>query len=547
MGIKQIRKLLAASLVAALCLASLGGCGNQETAPAGSAPGGQQPGQGAASAEGNLKKLVIFSDFSATAAKNIKNYGENAVFQKMQEITGVEVEWNHPPSGQIDEQFNLLVSSGDLPDVILYKWNEVAGGPLKYVNDQVIIDLTPYMETNAPNFSGLMAQHPDAHKQIVDDNGSYYYLPMLRLDDRLRVTDGPQIRVDWLNKLGLEKPQTMEELYTVLKAMKEGDPNGIGKENVFPLTGQKFRASSGIGNAGSGNGIGNIVGAWGVTCDFYQKDGVVKFGPIQPEFREGLTFIAQMFAEGLIDPDYMLNDRTKQDAKVTGGVSGMLYAVQPANFMRTMAESGREPDFLMEGMPWPKGADGVSYALSPTYNNMAVGPCAAITTKAQFPAETLAWLDYAYGEEGNILFNLGIEGDSFHWEGDKAVYEEKVAADGNAGYGIYNMALNGWAMSQSTLYHEQLMWEYGYPAAEFWRPADRSLLLPLVSFSDEDTKRVSKLKTDIDTYVDEMLDKFTTGREPMENFDNFVETVNKMGIEELTGLYQGAYDRYMQR
>ena len=542
------KRFLSACLAAVLGASALAGCAGGQNAPAApsssTAPASSAAAasSGAASGEaapsGQLKELTIFSDFASNAAKVIKSYEENIVFQTREEQTGVHVTWNHPPAGQASEQFNLMVSSGDLPDVIMYGWDTVTGGALKYVNDGVIINLTPYMEEYAPSFLKLMEENPDARKQIVDDDSNYYYLPMLRLEDKLRVVNGPQIRVDWLNKLNLEKPKTIDELYTVLKAFKEQDPNGNGEADEFPMTGQKFRA---------GNGIGNLVGAFGTSWDFYVKDGKVLFGPVQPEFKEGLSFIVKCFGEGLIDPDYMLNDRTKQDAKVTGGISGFLYAVQPATFMRTMAESGREPDFLVEGMTWPTGKDGVAYALLRDYNKMAVSPCAAITTKAKYPEETLQWLDYAYSDEGNILFNLGIEGDTFHWEGDKAVYEEKVLHDDQGGYGTFNMALNGWAMSQSTLYHEQLMWQYGYPAAEFWRPADRSLLLPPISFTDEETKRVSKLKTDIDTYVDEMLDKFTTGKEPMENWDAYVSAVNGMGLEELTAIYQASYDRYQAR
>jgi putative aldouronate transport system substrate-binding protein len=485
-----------------------------------------------------LKSIKIFSELGSWAAQTIKNYNENLVFQEMEKKTGVSVTWVHPPTGQTTEQFNLMISSNDLPDVILYNWIDVPGGAGKFVKDNVIVDLTPYMEKGAPNFTKLMKTNPEARKQVVNDEGKYYYLPMLRLVDSLRVTGGPQIRTDWLAKLGMKKPETSDDWYKVLKAFKEQDANGNGKKDEYPLTGQKFRG---------GNGIGNLVSAWGVSWDFYAKDGKVKYGPVQPEFKEGLTFIARLFTEGLIDPDYMLNNRTKQDEKVTNNVSGALFAVQPSNFMRTMAESGRQPEFKMEGMPWPKSPDGSAYALDSSYIRAVASPCAAITSKAKDPAQILQWLDYAYGDEGNTLFNLGILGDTYTMKEGKAVYAQKVTDNSQGGYGKFNMALNGWAMSQDVSYHQQLMGQYGYPAAAFWKPAKTSILLPPVTFTEDETRKVSKLKTDIDTYVDEMLDKFTTGKEPIQNFDKFVQRVKEIGIDDLTKIYQAAYDRYQKR
>ncbi|NHN34792.1 extracellular solute-binding protein [Paenibacillus agricola] len=490
-----------------------------------------------------MTSMKIFTEMGSWASQSTKNYGENLVFQEMEKKTGVKVDWIHPPSGQGKEQFNLMIASNDLPDVIVYDWFNVPGGAKKYVDDGVILDLTPYIEKQAPNFTKLMNENPEAKKQTMDDASKYYCLPMLRLQDSLRVTDGPQIRVDWLDKLGLKKPTTIDEWYNVLKAIKTGDPNGNGKQDEWPMTGQKFTG---------GNGIGNLAAAWGISYDFYIDSGQVKYGPMNPKFKEVLTFINKLFAEGLIDPDYMLNNREKQDSKVISAVSGALFAVQPSNFMRTMAESGRDPKFQMSGISWPVGPAGKAYSLSSSYTYQAVSPCVAVTKKAKNPEEIISWLDYAYGKEGNLLFNLGVENQTYTMKDGKAINTDlieknKDGLSSSAALGKYTMALNGWGMSQDILYHQQLMSQYGYPAAENWRTSDTSLILPRLSFTAEETQVVARSKTDVDTYALEMFDKFTTGKEPLANYDKFMQRLKDMGIDNLTKTYQAAYDRYQKR
>ncbi|SDD70104.1 putative aldouronate transport system substrate-binding protein [Paenibacillus sp. UNCCL117] len=484
-----------------------------------------------------LTSIKVFSELGSWASQSIKNYGENLVFQEMEKKTGVKVNWVHPPAGQSKEQFNLMIASNDLPDVIMYDWFSAPGGIKKYVDDGVIRDLTPYMNEKAPNFMKLMNENPEAKKQSMDDSSKFYCMPMLRLTDSLRVTDGPQARMDWLDKLNLKKPTTIDDWYNVLKALKAQNPSG------WPMTGQKF-----VGT----NGIGNLVGAWGISYDFYMDGNTVKYGPTNPKFKEALTFINKLFSEGLIDPDYMLNNREKQDAKVTGGSSGVLFGVQPSNFMRTMVESGRDPNFRMEGIPWPTGSAGKAYSLSSSYTYEVTAPCAAISKTAKNPEQIVAWLDYAYGQEGNLLFNLGLENMTYVMKDGKAentdlINKNKDGLSSSAALGKYTMGLNGWAMAQDVQYHRQLMMPYGYPAADNWRTADVSLIVPRLTLTAEEAQQASRLKTDIDTYAHEMFDKFTSGKEPLANYDKFTQRLKDMGIEQLTKIYQDAFERYQMR
>ncbi|MGG1516944.1 extracellular solute-binding protein [Paenibacillus oryzisoli] len=523
------KKLIKRSLPVLMSLSVLSAC----TSPALEKSAEDAQGESAK----NMKTMKVFAEMGPWAAQSTKNFGENLVFQEMEKKTGVKVDWVHPPAGQAKEQFNLMIASNDLPDVIVYDWFSVPGGMKKYVDDGVIVDLTPYVSKNAPNFTKLMNENPEAKKQSMDDASKFYCMPMLRLKDSLRVVNGPQVRMDWLEKLNLKKPTTIDDWYNMLKAFKAQNPSG------WPMTGQKFVGS---------NGIGNLVEAWGTSYDFYVDGGTIKYGPLNPQFKDALSFINKLFSEGLIDPDYMLNNREKQDAKVISGASGALFGVQPSNFMRTMVESGRDLKFRIDGVSWPIGPAGKPYSLDSSYTYEVVSPCAAVTKNAKYPEEIVAWLDYAYGQEGNLLFNLGLENMTYtmkdgNAENTELITKNKDGLSSSAAMGKYTMALNGWAMSQDVQYHRQLMMPYGYPAADNWRTADVSLVVPRLTFTAEETQQVARIKTEIDTYAQEMFDKFTTGKEPLANYDKFTQRLEDMGIGQLTKTYQAAYDRYQQR
>ena len=96
------------------------------------------------------------------------------------EQTGIEIEFIHPTVGSEDEEFSILIASGEYPDIIEHKWTTYPGGPQAAINDGVIIDLDDVMANNAPNFSKLMAEHPDVDKRVKTVNGSYYCFPFLR-------------------------------------------------------------------------------------------------------------------------------------------------------------------------------------------------------------------------------------------------------------------------------------------------------------------------------------------------------------------------------
>lgn len=265
--------------------------------------------------EQNPLTLKIWSTMGDVIANDIKDFNDILAFQEMEERTGIHIEWEHAVSGQDTEAFNLMLATRDLPDLIRNNIGSAGKEAIKYVQDDVIIDLSPYMEY-APNFKGILDENADLYRQLADDNGGVYFFPSLNMDVRTRVYRGFMIREDWCDDVGMEIPSNTDELYEVLKAWQDQDVNGNGKKDeVF----------SGCGS--NDFLVYNLLWCFGSHYGFQLKDGEVTHGLLTEEFKEGMAYIAKLYEEGLIDPDFLTNDTTKWESKFISEEAGVAYGI----------------------------------------------------------------------------------------------------------------------------------------------------------------------------------------------------------------------------
>lgn len=500
--------------------------------------------------------LTYWTELNPNAAASMKTYGEMACYQELEKRTGIHIEFQHPPVGQHQEQFSLMMASQKYPDVIEHGWggepgggSTPPGGPAKYLKDGVIVRLNELIEKYAPSFKKLLADHPDWRKQIVTDEGDIYGFPFIRGDPYLQTFQGPILRGDWLEKVGLPAPTTLDEWHTVLKAFKEKDPNGNGKADEWPFN--SFRGS-GPANALTGYSNHAFIGAWGIGWEFYQAKGVVKYGPLQPEFVEFLKLMAQWYKEGLIDPDFVSMDRKLLDAKVTSGQLGSLVGNAGANLGVYMdAIVSKDPKFKLVGAPYPVLKKGDKPVLG-QYDFAYTGVAAAVTTANQHVPETIKWLDYAYSPEGHLLFNFGVEGVSYKMESGYPRYTADVLKNpqfpvARAMPRYFRSSMNG-PFVQDKRYIEQY---YGYPeqtqALKLWSEPSNEMQIPRTTPTQEESKRFATIMTDVGARRDEAVIKIITGAQPVESWDQVVQQFKQMGIEEAIKVQQAALDRYNKR
>ena len=495
--------------------------------------------------------LTAWSELGEKASQVITSNNEIPVYDVLAEMTGVDVEWTNVSSADVDTQLNLLIASGQLPDLIYYNWqNRYSGGLSKAIEDGVAIPLNDLIEEHAPNLTALFEESPELKKQLSLDDGTIAMFPSARTDVRVRIWFGPQIRQDWLDNLDLEVPETMEDWYNVLTAFKEKDANGNGDPNdEIPFT------AAGAGSLSSY--VLSFAGAYGLVRDtFCVKDGTIVYSPADPAYKDFLAEMAKWYDEGLIDPDFAALDGNGVKSLVTTDVAGSYFGSLAGNLGGyNAALSEVVPEGKIIGAPWVMSADGVAYQQEPEHARALTGYGAVISTSCEDPVAAVKWLDEHYSEAGGLLMSFGIEGVSYDLVDGEPVFSDEIM--NNPDGLTYDIALAKYALKSNTMeamndtypgYAQySLQTDVQKEANAAWAAGDTSILMPPISLTSEESDEYSKIMNEITTYVQESIVKFIMGQKPIDEFDSFVNDLNSMGLERATEIQQTAYDRFLAR
>lgn len=491
-----------------------------------------------------LITLTFFGEPEPFIIDIMKGPGDRELFKEMEKRTGIHVEFHVPPAGQKQETLNLMLATNQVDDMMLDIIGDVPGGAPRLLEDEIIIKLNDTISQYAPNLTKTFEQYPEVKKQSAIDDGSFVMFPQLRLDPVLRTNSGFQIRKDWLDKLSLPMPTTIDEWHTVLTAFKEKDPNGNGKNDEVPYVCRLKQDFT------------HFAPAWGVLNNFYREGSTVKYGPIEPAFKNFLTTMKQWYMEGLIDPEYASVDTKNFEAKVTGSRAGAFNAALSGGLGRFLTVLKDEnPQFDLAGTKYPVGPAGKPYASVSTYINTVVNGVVLKAKDNKYIKESTKWLDYFYSEDGDILANWGTEGVSFTVKDGKRQFTDLIlknpdkltveqAASKYAGGTICDTP----GMNNKEVFAAiKFAWPEQKQASDNWLSADTSLLLPPISLTPTESTNYSNTMSEVNTYLQEMINKFVMGQEPLDKFDDYVKTIKSMGIDDAIKAQQAAYDRYNKR
>lgn len=489
--------------------------------------------------------VSVFTGMTEHLSKiGVTNYNETYYWQELEKRTGTHVDFQHLPAGaEALTQLNLMVASKSLTDIIVgINWKTVTGGASLWEEDGVIIDLTDLIPECMPNYYAAIQEVPYWQPTLSVD-GKMYYISDIQHGV---VYQGPNIRGDWLKQAGLEVPTTIDELYTALRFFKENDMNGNGDTNdEWPMSGL------------AGNSICwspyNLMWAWGVHWSYQLVDGQVTHGMLQPEFTEAVSFLHQLYEEGLLDPDYATQDRTALDGKYMNNQVGMEYGIQPSKMNNTMNPDAEEGLFAAVGLPNMKlTADSPKYVFDNVYITLFTGAQAAITGACKEPEKVLHWIDYIYSDEGSLLFNYGLEHYSFEYDENgvpQIDYTGAIAAnpnlsDANSVSYLYSISgTSAFPTHMSSTRFKETMHPFSAAAADLWvSDYDISRLLPTLGLTAEQQEEINDKLVDLDTYITTQMDKLVNGQTPLDEIPAIQEKLIQMGIEDVIAAYQEVYD-----
>ncbi|TDQ42689.1 extracellular solute-binding protein [Aureibacillus halotolerans] len=470
------------------------------------------------------------------------------MFQELQKKTGVDINWEEINSSSLDERKNIMMASKDLPDAF-YQIGFSNDELLKYGKQGLFIPLEDLIEEHAPNIQKLLDENPEIRKAITQSDGHIYSLPYI---DNSYVFRSIRLYVNqkWLDNLGLEQPETVEEFVNVLRAFRDEDANGNGDPNDE----QGWSMPSGtlswslmhqlLGSYGLGNGGSPAIGQY----IYLDENNEVQPLLTDERYKEVFMLLQEMYKEGLVG-------KTSFSGLEYGQWVNQVAADQIGAF------SWANPDY--SGVKTEENYVGI-HALEGPYGDQVmswVDPVVrgtssfTVTSKNPYPEESIKWVDFFYSEEGSKFAAFGEEGYTYTMVDGLPRYSDEILNhEEGAQIGAFQFVDNVYGG----------YWPYLEPP-DTWRtaamgnelaksvnadPAEAEAYLPETIISTftptaEESDELDAINTDINTYMEEMRSKFITGELDVEaEWENYVNTLKQMGYEKLIEIRKDQYERY---
>ncbi|OQB12669.1 MAG: Lipoprotein LipO precursor [Firmicutes bacterium ADurb.Bin193] len=484
--------------------------------------------------------LTYWCNIALTAANIMSSYTDTQWNKVLYEKTGVKVEYLHPVIGQEKEQFNVMVASGDLTDMLESAFVNYSGGVVKAYEDGVVIDIKDLQKKYAPNLTKLYEAYPDILTELVDEEGRIFQVPQIKGNDFLRTFQGLAVRKDWLKKLNMFEPETIEDWYNMLTAFKKE----LKVKVPLLVNLNDLR-------------VPGLMSAYGILPAYFVEDGKVKYGPTDPRFKDYMREMAKWYREGLIYADFALKKDAKlNDDMIMSGEAGAAIAMAGPNLSRYRSlMQKKDPEFDFSAVQYPSLVKGEAPKFLQQNDIVHKQGCVAITTKCKYPELALKYLDYAFSKEGHMLMNFGIEGVSYEYVNGEPIYTDLIAnnPDGipraSIGYEYFRNFGNGPFVLDSRPTKQDVLQAKDHEVwLKFVKEANEAKSKVHGILTAEETAATASKQLEVNTYGDEMFIKFVMGRVNVdEEFDNYIAIMEQMGINDIIAVKQAAYDRFVKR
>lgn len=480
--------------------------------------------------------------FAGHAETTADDWNDVLVLNEYENMTNMDIEWEQVPTDGLDEKRNLALSSDTLPDAFYGSYLPVSD-LLKYGQQGTLIPLNDLIDEYAPNLKEIFEENPDIEKGVTFPDGNIYSMPTIYSPDFQSNLIGakPWFNKEWLDELDMDNPETTDELYEYLKAVKETDLNGSGEDDEIPLG--SVDMSRIIHWIAGAFGVGNKGNVLNPLLDEDPETEELRFYPISDDYKEMLEFLNKLYSEELIEQNIF---SIETDQFMANGADELYGATQFFNPIELFGEEAGEKFVGGNALEGPDGDKMYTGVTSPV-NEMGTF---AITSDNEHSAATMRWIDYFYGDEGAKFFNMGVEGETYEETDDgpelkdeitdnddgltttQAMAEYLIAPGGGHPGIIKEDYFNGSEASSEDL-----------DAADDLESDLPDEIWPTFTYTEEESKELESLE-DISKYVEEMQDKFIAGEESFEEWDNYIDELEKMGLEDFMEIQEAALERY---
>lgn len=552
---KIAKRVMAAALAAGMVI-SLAGCGGGSKKQLND---GELQEVDLSELEFPLKEKATLTGLISYPANTESNPNNRTIFKRLQEKTNVEIEWTAIQSDQWGDKISLAMANVDSLTDFVFSAGFGDSDLLKYADQGVIIPLEEYIDAYMPNLKGVFDKYPEYKAMCTDSEGHIWALPwieQLGSDKTAIQTVGNMsfINKKWLDFLGLEIPETVEEFEQVLIAFRD---HASELQAEFNIDGSIIPMSCIVNDGdqdpailinGFGEGYGDADKGRHIAVT---DDKKVICAATQEGFKEGITWLHQLYDEGLIDPEAFTQEWSTYVSKGKSGRYGVCFSWDVANI-----------DNLEDWVPLPALTADVRN-ITPQNGSFTSGfdrgRC-VVTAVAEQPALVCAWLDQMYDPFQSPQNNWGTYGEDDEFDifelGENENGEEmlKHAPLGDASpvevreaecvggplaildeyYGVYVTC------PDDAQYRLDWIKDYYTP------DMNTKYVYPNVFMSRDDTEELSNLQADIEKTIktaksDWIMNGFTDA-----DWDQYLKDLDAYGLEDYLAIFQKYLDSYYE-
>lgn len=553
MKLKKATSTMAVLVLAAAML--IGGCGSSEKAAVGGEASVTEPAGGTDSAERPTVTIALVMN-----EKTVYD-DSNYAIKWIEDQTGINMEFVQLPSSDAETKLNLMLSSGDYPDVILYSMNKQK--TVLFGEDGIFIPINDLYEQYGDNLKKLYELRPQYEQMAYAPDGNMYGFPSVNECYHCQAYPKLWFNKEWLEAMGMEMPQTTEEFRQALLAARNSDYNGNGKQDEIALTGSKDYDCQ----------VEWYLLNSFIPCDknslSYAKDGKVVFAADKEEFREGLIYLNQLYQDGLIDPT-AFSQTADQMQQVIRSDQKLVFAYVADHFALGVDMEDAHMNEVTTAMLPLEGPEGLRCQPHKDYVDMTSGFNWYITDKCKDPVSAFKLGDFLMGEEASMVEMFGEEGT--YW--GRLEEDKPSAIDGvNAKYWCnpsystdtesdywQNIFWSGmqWNLSEfrasytplpDDMYtadaYEARLFEETTKLVDYFYP---EYLPQNLYMNKEDYEQFNSIQTSLREYVKTSVVQFITGELNLEkDWDSYVGQLKNYDTETYLKLYQKAFDEFNAR
>ena len=432
------------------------------------------------------------------------------------------------------EALNLMLASGEIPDIV--GSSRIKDFVNQYGPEGAFLPLNDLIEEHAPNLKAYFAERPEIAAAISAADGNMYYIPYL--------PDGKYgraywIRTDWLNKLGLDMPETVEDYEKVLRAFKTQDPNGNGIADEVPYFARQWPELIRLVTLWDGRSSGSDT-----YHDFMVEDGKLAHPYAGEGYREGIKNLARWYKDGLVDADIFTRGSSARDFLLSENLGGSTHDWFASTSGYNRLSSDIE-GFEFKAMAPPASVGGKRIE---EHRRIPIKPDGwAIGGTNKHPVETIKYFDFYFTEEGRRLANFGVEGMHYDMIDGKAIFKPEFLAAGPVNRSLYQVGsqLQGRGYFQDYGYEIQWSNEFALEGIKLYDEGDYLIDQFLgVAFNADEQKIYDRFWGSIRDYMLERQQGWVLGNGDVEaDWPDYMDQLEKKGLSKVLAVMQSAYDR----